>query len=170
MNPLVATSLIETSKKIPWRKVIITVAVIAAVIYAVRKWRKFRENSELKKEAEESIALHEAYLQKENLSKTGVWYKNAAEMLYGYMTSSFWEGGGWYGCDQDGVYDIFRQLNTADDYKKLSLAFGIRDVRSSWFYSAKPMDLSQALAECLTSGEVQELRNICVNKGFQAPF
>ena len=167
MNQIVATKGIEIVEKINWKKIFIFLAIFSVLYYLYRYIKNQKEIADLKQDARQINAITEVTLEKEKLmtSHTAEWYRNSAEMIHGYLTQSFWNGGGWYGCNQEGIYDIFDQIKYQEDWALLVKAYDVRDVRGSWWYSSKPMNLVQSIQECMQDDEIKEIRSKLANAG-----
>lgn len=170
MNPVLVQEGVSVVKNIPWKKVIIGLVIFTATYYLYKYIKNVIKDGNLREQARERKIAYEEYLDTKHLSHETGWYSSNADIIEEALNTSFWNGGGWYGCDQHAIYDVFKQLNSVDDYYALYEAFGTRSCNGSYFGSGVTGDLLQCFRESLQSSEIQELRNICIQKGFNAPF
>ena len=170
MNPALATAGAEALSKININKVLAVIggALFVIVMFVVIK--KITKKS--KKEADQ-----EAYLDKisssidnSNLTYPSTWYESKATGLATDLDAPFLSNGGWSGCNQDGVYDTMRLLETQDDLTKLEAAFGTRELNNTWLQKKRSYTLVEAVKSLMTKKEIKKVNQILSDKGIVTPF
>lgn len=161
MNPIVLVSGMKALEKVNWKKATITLAAVVAIVLIARYIKKWKAGQADKELLEQRMNYNDETLDASRLYFDPTWYVNSAELLHGHLTAEFLSGGGgWGGCNQQGVYDIMGNLKSDDDFKELSRCYGIRKVRSSRLSSWQEKDLVGSMSVCMTSGEIEKVREI----------
>lgn len=137
----------------------ILVAIVAVIV--IRKiWKKVSESIEHKKLVErmgKDIDTSE-------LSYSEAQYLQFAQTVFEALndkTSGFW------GVDQQKIYEVYKNMKNTSDVLKLHDAFGTRTIDASWTLMGADgsYTLSGALPKLLTKSQLREVNSILAENG-----
>lgn len=157
---------IETGINPKYIKIAIWIVVAVVVIWLGRKlWNKVVEWSDRKKLVEEmgqDIVTTE-------LSYNDAQYLQFAETVYQALndkTSGFW------GVDQDKIYEVYDKMKNGSDILKLHDKFGSRAIDASWTMGGKDgsYTLAAAIPVFLTKSQLRKLNSILAENGIDFSY
>lgn len=170
MNPILVGAGVKALESVDFKKVMTAIGgllVVVAVVIIVKKYKKKTE-----KEASDEAFLKtlQGNIVTNDLSYEVAWYEAQAIGLATALDAPFGSNGGFYGCDQNAVYDIMKQLKTKADAEQLELTFGRRELNASWLSKKESMTLREAILKLMTSKERRKVNKILSDKGIEYSF
>lgn len=143
----------------PWAKGVVTLSVIAGVVYVI-----FKVNKAIKKDAHEKEAKE---IEQEITELTNVQKQSYPDSQYHSFANQLEQAMYDFGTDEEGILAVFNKLKNNLDYLKLKKAFGVRPYMGGFIppvLTGQNYDMVEHLRQELSSSWIKRINDLLAKK------